>query len=93
MSERDYYKFGSWNNVCQNCGAKRKAEELKRKWDGTMNCSLCWEPRQPQDFCRGVKENSGVPWSYPRPPLTFVNTDTRPDGSTPAIVPLPPDNP
>ncbi len=89
MSGQDYFKLGSWNNLCQNCGAKRKAEDLKLKWDGTRVCSNCWEPRNSQDFVRGVKQNSGVPWSYPRPPLTFVNPDTKPDGSNPPVVPIP----
>jgi hypothetical protein len=88
-----YYRLGSWNTICDTCGQQRKAEELKLKWDGTRACNKCFEPRQFQDFVRGVKENNGVPWSRNRPPLTFVNPDTRPDGSNPAVVPIPGDNP
>jgi hypothetical protein len=90
---RDYFKIGDWNAQCAECGAKRKSSELRLTWDGFRTCDTCWQPRQPQDFVRATTTHKGVPWSNDRPPPTFVNTDTRPDGSDPAIVPMPVDSP
>lgn len=89
MGSRDYYKLGSWNCICDVCGLKRKAEELKLQWDGLRACQLCWTPRQPQDYVRGVPDPSGVPWSRQRGPLVFVNEAVRPDGSTAVVTPIP----
>lgn len=91
MGQRDYFKSGDWNCLCDICGFKRKASELKMQWDGLMACFLCWSPRQPQDFVRGVPDPSGVPWSRNRAPLQFVDMATRPDGSTPDVIPIPDD--
>jgi len=88
MGQRDYFKLGDWNACCDQCGLKRKASELRMQWDGLMTCHLCWEPRQPQDFVRGVPDPSGVPWSRNRGPLVFVDMATRPDGTTPAVTPI-----
>jgi hypothetical protein len=86
---RDYFKLGEWNSLCDQCGAKRKSSELRLQWDGLRTCHLCWEPRQPQDFARGVPDPSGVPWSRQRGELAFANMATRPDGSTPPVTPIP----
>lgn len=89
MAGHDYYKLGSWNALCDICGQKRKAEGLKLQWDGLRACNKCWTPRQMQDMVRGVPDPSGVPWSRQRGSLTFVDEATRPDGSSPAVVPIP----
>ncbi len=88
-----YYKIGDWNNLCAECGAKFKSSELKLTWDGFRMCHTCWQPRNQQDFVRNVSVPKGVPWSQDRPPLSFANPATRPDGSDPAIVPMPVDSP
>lgn len=63
MSGRDgYYREGDWNAVCFECGRKFKASELKRSWKGYYVCPTHWEPRQPQDFVRGIPDNPSVPW-------------------------------
>jgi hypothetical protein len=85
----DYYKEGEWNALCDQCGQKRKSSMLKLQWDGLMTCEKCWEPRQPQDFVRGVPDPSGVPWSRQRGEPQFVNSATRPDGSTPPVTDIP----
>lgn len=84
-----YYKIGDWNFLCMVCGQQRKSSQGRLRWDGVRTCEKCWEPRQSQDFVRGVPDPSGVPWSYPRTSLTFVDEATRPDGSSPAVVPIP----
>jgi len=32
----------------------------------------CWEPRQPQDFVRGVADYQAPPWTRPEPQDQFI---------------------
>jgi hypothetical protein len=59
----DYLSLGNWNARCYRCNDKHKASELKREWEGFYVCVRCWEPRQPQDFVRGIQDIQTVPWS------------------------------
>jgi hypothetical protein len=69
----DYYKPGTWNAACSMCGRKRKADEMVRNWQGLYRCPEHDEPRQPQDFARGLPDNMGVPWSQPETDiLTYI---------------------
>lgn len=65
MGSRDYLKLGDWNAICDRCGFKFKASELKPSWDNLMVCEECWEPRHPSDFYRGIQSNQSVPWTRP----------------------------
>lgn len=65
MGRADYLKLGDWNAICDRCGEKFKASELKETWDGLMVCSKDWEPRHPQDMIKGVEDDSSVPWARP----------------------------
>ena len=58
--------LGTWNGLCDICGFKCKAEDMLLRWDGFMVDRKCWEPRQPQDFLRSVREYSNPPpWTRP----------------------------
>lgn len=61
----DYFAPGDWNASCSMCGRKRKASTLVKNWQGLYRCPEHDEPRQPQDFARGVKDVMTVPWSQP----------------------------
>jgi hypothetical protein len=61
--KNDYWKPGTWNAACSMCGRKRKADEMVRNWQGLYRCPEHNEPRQPQDFARGIPDNMGVPWA------------------------------
>ena len=61
----DYLALGDWNAACYFCGRKRKASEMRRYWSGFWVCPEHWEPRQPQDFVRGVQDIQTVPWVQP----------------------------
>ena len=61
------FKPGKWNVICDVCGRKYKATDLKKRWDGLMVCSEDWEMRHPQDLIRPIKERNSVPWTRPRP--------------------------
>lgn len=61
----DKAEVGAWNARCDRCGWKFKNYELHKTWDNLFVCRECWEPRHPQDFVRGVKDDPSVPWSRP----------------------------
>ena len=66
------YDSGDWKALCDVCGREYKATQLTKRWDGLMCCTQDWEPRQPQDFVRGVDDNQTVPWSRPEPADYFI---------------------
>ena len=72
MSYKSRYDRGSWAVICDSCGRKYKASELQKRWDGLMVCQDDWEPRQPQDFVRGVADNQAPPWTRPEPSDNFI---------------------
>ncbi len=69
-----YLRLGDWNTVCYECGCKRKASELRRHWQGYYVCPEHWEPRQPQDFVRGIEDQQTPPWTQPMPSSVFTYT-------------------
>lgn len=71
MTYSTRYDGGSWNGICDSCGRQYKAPELRKRWDGFYVCSLCYEPRQPQDFVRGVVDQQAPPWTRPVPTEVF----------------------
>lgn len=80
----DYFKKGEWNAICDRCGGKFKSSQLRKTWDGFYVCRDDYEPRHPQDFLRGVKDNQSVPWT--RPEQADSETDTS-GWVTPTSVP------
>ena len=72
MSYKSRWDNGSWNVICDVCGRMYKNYELQARWDGLMVCSGDWEPRQPQDFVRGVADTQIAPWTRPEPTDSFV---------------------
>ena len=69
----DHLVLGDWNAICFFCGIKAKASELRRHWEGFYVCERCWEPRQPQDFVRGVPDKQVPPWTQPEGADIFTN--------------------
>lgn len=58
--------------ICQRCGFKRHANELRREWTGLRVCAQCWEPRNAQEFVRGVRDRQQVPGgALPEPADVF----------------------
>ena len=66
MPKLGYYVRGEYNMACDQCGRGFKSSDLSKRWDGAWVDEACWEPRQPQDFVRGVKDDSSVPVGRPR---------------------------
>lgn len=62
---RSYLKWGDWNAICDVCGLRHKASEMRERWDGLMVCEKDWEPRHPQDYVRVRGDDVTVPWTRP----------------------------
>jgi hypothetical protein len=58
----DFWEPGEWNAACSICGRKRKASQMVRNWQGMWRCPEHNEPRQPQDFVRGVQDIQTPDW-------------------------------
>ncbi len=53
---------GPYRAICDRCGQKRYASELRMTWDNLWVCvDRCWEPRHPQDFVEGRPDDQTVP--------------------------------
>jgi hypothetical protein len=72
MGRADFFSDGRWNLICDECGHKYKNTYIKETWDGRRVCRKCWEPRNTQDFVKGVKDWQQVPFSRPDTQPTFV---------------------
>jgi len=59
------YIRGEWNVLCPRCGFKYKSHDMRKEWTGEWVCKYDWDPRHPQDFVRGIKDDQSVPFSYP----------------------------
>lgn len=80
MPKLGYYEQGNWNSQCDECGRWFKFSSIRKRWDGAWVCDTgtCWEPRQPQDFQRAVKDDPSVPLARPRlitAPLTTLGAN------------------
>jgi uncharacterized protein YjbK len=65
IDERERFDKGDWNAICDRCGQKFKASELKRTWDNLYVCHKDFELRHPQDFLRSRRDNQAVAWTRP----------------------------
>lgn len=77
---RNYYKAGDWNAVCDRCGFKFKASELKEDWQGFRVCEHDFEMRHPQDFVRARVDRISVPWVRMDPPVVISGASSSPSG-------------
>lgn len=72
MAKKEFYVAGTWNAICDRCGFKFKANELREDWQGFMVCEADYDERNPVDFFRVREETTGVPWTRPEPTDVFV---------------------
>lgn len=66
-----YFEPGTWNAECSICARKMKANQMVKNWQGFYRCPDCNEPRNAQDFVKGVVDDVTVPWSQP-PTSTYI---------------------
>jgi hypothetical protein len=82
MPIRNGWRPGDWLYQCQRCGFTHYASQIKLEWTGLRVCSTCWEPRHPQEFVRGVRDDMTVPFANPpadSPHFLETNEVTRDD--------------
>ena len=75
MGQADFLRVGDYNAICDVCGRKFKFSRLRQKWDNTWACEQDWEPRQPQDYLKGIMDNMSVTLSRPDPPNLFIQDE------------------
>lgn len=63
MGKADYLKLGDWNAICQVCGFKHKASDMRKRWDGLYVCEKDYEERHPSDFFKSRPDVSSVAWT------------------------------
>jgi hypothetical protein len=66
MGRSDFFRPGSWNNVCQQCGLVFKAEDISLEWDGLRVCPKCLDYRHPQELVRPVVDPTPPRWTSPQ---------------------------
>ena len=67
-----FFKSGSYNTICDVCGFKYKASDLKMRWDGLMVCERDWEIRHPQELIRPIQDQNKLPWTRPESNDSFT---------------------
>ncbi len=58
MSKPLKYKAGDHWVRCQRCATVHRSSKMRKEWNGLIVCPRCYEPRHPQDFVKGRKENT-----------------------------------
>lgn len=53
-------------------GFPQRAERTRKQWDNLIVDQTVWEPRQPQDLVKGVKDQQSVVDARPISPAQFV---------------------
>jgi len=65
------YRGGSFYRSDDFSGFTVRAEDTKELWTGLIVDKKIWEPRNTQDFVKGVKDDQSVPKPRPLPPNIF----------------------
>lgn len=76
MGRADFLLLGDWNVQCYQCGFKDKASRMVRNWQGYYVHPEHNEPRQTQDYVKGVPDNQIAPWTQPWPGVVYTYTNT-----------------
>lgn len=76
-----HYRIGHWLAVCDRCGVTKWNDGLRLEWTGLRVCDKCLDPRHPQEFLQGVKDDQAPDWVRPKPApvyigLTWLTADT-----------------
>lgn len=56
--------------ICDRTGFERHIEDCQYEWNGMLVLKSEWEPRQPQDYVRGVPDGK---------PVKDVRPDSEPE--------------
>lgn len=72
MADDKHYIPGSFYRICERTGYKVRADKTSMEWTGEIVRNKSWEPRQPQDFVTGVRDDQTVPNPRPRSIDQFI---------------------
>lgn len=65
MAKKEYWVEGDWNAICDICGFKFKASDLRLRWDGFRVCDKDFETRHPQDLPHRIPKETTPTWTRP----------------------------
>jgi hypothetical protein len=65
MSKNRATESYDYNVLCDRCGFKFKASELKKTWDNLWVCKDDWEPRHSLDFYKTKNDAHLLPYTRP----------------------------
>ncbi len=65
MGRQLFFRPGSFYRTDDRTGFPQRAERTRKQWDGLIVDERVWEPRQPQDLVKGVKDKQSVPDARP----------------------------
>lgn len=65
------FMMGSFYRTDDRSGFVNRAENTKQEWNELIVSKKLWEPRQPQDFVKGVADNQFVPDSRSENPALW----------------------
>lgn len=72
MSNDKHYVPGTFYRICERTGFKTRSYKTNMEWTGRIVRDQSFEPRQPQDFVTGVRDDQTVPNPRPRSIDTFI---------------------
>ena len=72
----DDYRLGDFYRICDRTGFKVRASQTSKEWNGLIVRDKSCEPRQSQDFVRGVPDRQDVPDPRPEPAGRAVGNPT-----------------
>lgn len=72
MADDKHYVGGSFYRICDMTGFKIRAERTSKQWNNLIVREQSWEPRQPQDFVKGVRDEQAAPEPRPRQVNVFL---------------------
>lgn len=73
---------GNYNVLCDVCGFKMKASEVRRRWDGAIVCKEDWEQRHPLDFYTTRNDVHKLPFTRPDNDGVDVSPAINPNTTT-----------
>lgn len=86
MGRKLHYKPGSWYQTDDRTGFPQRTDRMRKEWDGLIVDRRVWEPRQPQDLVRGVRDNQNVDNARPLAPHVFVGPTETTLAATVAVL-------
>ena len=66
MADDKHYVPGDFYRICDRTGFKVRASATQQEWTQNIVRKQSWEPRQMQDFVRGIADDQVVPMPRPR---------------------------